>query len=329
MALVTRRPDVAGPSSPAWRSSGCPRAARMPGVNTVVALRDGVRGLGLLHAAFGAGAIAGPLADGRRDQRLRLLAPRLRACCWCCTSCVVVGFLLVDCGERMARRQTTAARRPVGRHPRGTGPRSRARCCCSSPTSASSPAPRSGRTACSRRIGASGPSPPASGSAPSGPASRSVACSPACSAIGCGGCACSTARSCWPPPVPPCSGGTRPTRVGGVGLVLLGLGLAAIYPTLVSLTPRRVGHGRAPRAIGYQVAAAVVGLRAHPGRVRDPGRGCRPRAARPGAAGRRRAPWPCCTVSRPASNGSEPGGVPSPGQAPIAAVTAPPAGSVA
>jgi fucose permease len=48
--------------------------------------------------------------------------------------------------------------------------------------------------------------------------------------------------------------------VGGVGLVLLGLGLAAIYPTLVSLTPRRVGHGRAPRAIGYQVAAAVVGF---------------------------------------------------------------------
>jgi len=48
--------------------------------------------------------------------------------------------------------------------------------------------------------------------------------------------------------------------VGGGGLVLLGIGLAAIYPTLVSLTPRRVGQGRAPRAIGYQVAAAVVGF---------------------------------------------------------------------
>jgi fucose permease len=48
--------------------------------------------------------------------------------------------------------------------------------------------------------------------------------------------------------------------VGGIGLVVLGLGLAAVYPTLMSLTPRRVGEGRASRAIGYQVAAAVAGF---------------------------------------------------------------------
>jgi fucose permease len=47
--------------------------------------------------------------------------------------------------------------------------------------------------------------------------------------------------------------------VGAAGLPLLGLGLAAVFPTLVSLTPDRHGTGRAHAVIGYQLAAASVG----------------------------------------------------------------------
>ncbi len=47
--------------------------------------------------------------------------------------------------------------------------------------------------------------------------------------------------------------------VGGMGLVLLGVGLGAVFPTLVALTPQRMGAGRTSQAIGYQVGAAAVG----------------------------------------------------------------------
>jgi fucose permease len=52
----------------------------------------------------------------------------------------------------------------------------------------------------------------------------------------------------------------RPTpAVGGAGLPLLGLGLAAVFPSLVSATPSRHGARRAHAVIGYQLAAAGVG----------------------------------------------------------------------
>ena len=51
---------------------------------------------------------------------------------------------------------------------------------------------------------------------------------------------------------------------GGVGLVVMGVGFAAVFPTLVALTPRRVGPHRAHNAIGYQVGAAAVGAAAGP-----------------------------------------------------------------
>jgi len=52
----------------------------------------------------------------------------------------------------------------------------------------------------------------------------------------------------------------RPTSlVGATGLPLLGLGLAAIFPALVSATPARHGAGRAHAVIGYQLAAASLG----------------------------------------------------------------------
>jgi fucose permease len=47
--------------------------------------------------------------------------------------------------------------------------------------------------------------------------------------------------------------------VGAVGLALTGLSLAAIFPTLIAITPTRLGIERARSAIGYQVAAAALG----------------------------------------------------------------------
>lgn len=43
------------------------------------------------------------------------------------------------------------------------------------------------------------------------------------------------------------------------GLVLLGLGLAPIFPCLMSRTPARVGKGAAAHAVGFQVSAATIG----------------------------------------------------------------------
>jgi fucose permease len=50
-----------------------------------------------------------------------------------------------------------------------------------------------------------------------------------------------------------------------VGLALLGLSLAPIYPLLISLTPGRVGRAYAAHAIGFQVSAAYLGAAALPG----------------------------------------------------------------
>lgn len=59
-------------------------------------------------------------------------------------------------------------------------------------------------------------------------------------------------------------GGVVPT---GLGLVVLGFSLAPIFPSLVALTPSRVGVARTPRAIGYQLAGASVGVTVVPGLV--------------------------------------------------------------
>jgi fucose permease len=47
--------------------------------------------------------------------------------------------------------------------------------------------------------------------------------------------------------------------VRGPGLVLAGLGLAPVFPCLMSRTPARVGDALAPNAIGFQVSLATVG----------------------------------------------------------------------
>jgi fucose permease len=58
----------------------------------------------------------------------------------------------------------------------------------------------------------------------------------------------------WDPGVGPGDGG-----LGVLGLPLLGISLAGVFPTLVTLTPVRVGALAATRMIGYQLAAASVG----------------------------------------------------------------------
>jgi len=69
----------------------------------------------------------------------------------------------------------------------------------------------------------------------------------------------------------PCAAGLLLCRdvpvIGMGGAVLLGFALAPIFPTLISLTPQRVGPYFAPQAVGFQVAGAAVGSAVFPGLV--------------------------------------------------------------
>ncbi len=50
-----------------------------------------------------------------------------------------------------------------------------------------------------------------------------------------------------------------PAGLGVIGLTLLGVSLAGVFPILVALTPDWVGEERAPSVIGYQIASAAAG----------------------------------------------------------------------
>lgn len=50
-----------------------------------------------------------------------------------------------------------------------------------------------------------------------------------------------------------------PGSTGRLGLLLLGVSLAPVYPTLMARTPRRVGEGLAGHAVGLLVSAATLG----------------------------------------------------------------------
>jgi fucose permease len=54
-------------------------------------------------------------------------------------------------------------------------------------------------------------------------------------------------------------------RAGFLGLALLGFALAPIFPLSISNTPRQIGARHAPNAIGFQVAAASLGIAVWPG----------------------------------------------------------------
>lgn len=50
-----------------------------------------------------------------------------------------------------------------------------------------------------------------------------------------------------------------PLGLGAIGLPVAGLGFASVFPTLVSLTPGRIGRVASTRTMGYQLAAANIG----------------------------------------------------------------------
>lgn len=52
---------------------------------------------------------------------------------------------------------------------------------------------------------------------------------------------------------------------GALGAVLVGFGIAPVFPSMVSLTPRRVGARYASQAVGFQLAGASVGFMILPG----------------------------------------------------------------
>jgi fucose permease len=55
-----------------------------------------------------------------------------------------------------------------------------------------------------------------------------------------------------------------PGDLGQVGLPIAGLGFAAVFPTLVAITPARIGRDRSTRSMGYQLAAANIGAASIP-----------------------------------------------------------------
>lgn len=55
--------------------------------------------------------------------------------------------------------------------------------------------------------------------------------------------------------------------VGYAAVALLGFLLGPIFPTLISVTPQRTGEYYAPQAVGFQVAAATLGIGLLPGFV--------------------------------------------------------------
>lgn len=55
-----------------------------------------------------------------------------------------------------------------------------------------------------------------------------------------------------------------PAGWGVLGLPVAGLGFAAVFPTMVALTPARIGRMRSTQMIGYQLAAANIGAASIP-----------------------------------------------------------------
>ena len=54
-----------------------------------------------------------------------------------------------------------------------------------------------------------------------------------------------------------------------VGLALIGLALAPIFPSLIATTPERLGTAHTANGVGFQIAAAVLGQSLLPGMSGD------------------------------------------------------------
>lgn len=57
----------------------------------------------------------------------------------------------------------------------------------------------------------------------------------------------------------------KPVELGSAGLVMIGLGLAPIFPCLMTMTPERLGAGYATHAVGFQVSSGMLGAALLPG----------------------------------------------------------------
>jgi len=57
----------------------------------------------------------------------------------------------------------------------------------------------------------------------------------------------------------------KPVEVAAAGLLLIGLGLAPVFPCLMTMTPRRLGAGYATHAVGFQVSSGMLGAALVPG----------------------------------------------------------------
>jgi fucose permease len=55
------------------------------------------------------------------------------------------------------------------------------------------------------------------------------------------------------------------TRLDGIGLLVVGLGLAPTFPVLMTRTPQRLGSEVSKHAVGFQVSAAMLGAALVPG----------------------------------------------------------------
>ena len=53
-------------------------------------------------------------------------------------------------------------------------------------------------------------------------------------------------------------------KVAFIGLGVIGIGLAPVFPCLMARTPKRLGAGYAGHAVGFQVSAAMLGAAAIP-----------------------------------------------------------------
>ena len=56
----------------------------------------------------------------------------------------------------------------------------------------------------------------------------------------------------------------EPSAVGIAGLIIVGLGLAPIFPSLMTRTGERLGAAYATHAVGFQVSAGMLGAAVMP-----------------------------------------------------------------
>jgi MFS family permease len=55
-----------------------------------------------------------------------------------------------------------------------------------------------------------------------------------------------------------------PYPVAPMGLLIIGLSMATIFPLMMMLSPQRVGQGALSHAVGFQMSAATIGSSALP-----------------------------------------------------------------